>query len=168
MPLDPSVGGLPLPVALPTVTDVAHTIQLALAPVFLLTGVGAFLNVCTGRLARIVDRARDITPKIRVTKGAEHDRLLDELRVLDRRMGIVDRAILLSVVSAGLVCLVVILLFGSEVIGRSFGRTIALLFIASMLCQVLAFATFIVEIRLSARTIRISKDLLLHEAAEDG
>lgn len=158
---------VPTALPIPMVSDVAHIIQLALAPVFLLTGVGAFLNVCTGRLARIVDRARDITPEIVASRGAEHDRLVEELRILDRRMGIVDTAILLSVVSAGLVCLVVVFLFAAEVMERGFGRTIALLFIGSMLCQVGAFATFIVEIRLSHRTIRISKDLLFHKADSD-
>jgi len=153
---------------IPAVSDVAHIIQLALAPVFLLTGVGAFLNVCTGRLARIVDRARAITPLIPELRGDEHDRLLEELRILDRRMGVVDTAILLSVTSACLVCLVVVLLFASEVVGHSFARTIALLFMASMLSQAVAFATFILEIRLSARAIRISKDLLLHEAEDGG
>lgn len=159
---------VPPALPIPLVSDVAHIIQLALAPVFLLTGVGSFLNVCTGRLSRIVDRARDITPDIVATRGREHDRLVEELRVLDRRMGIVDTAILLSVVSAGLVCLVVVMLFAAEVAGRGFGRTIALLFIASMLCQAGAFATFIVEIRLSRRTIRVSKDLLFHRAENDG
>ncbi|HEX7822997.1 MAG TPA: DUF2721 domain-containing protein [Sphingobium sp.] len=152
--------GLPIP----PVSDVAHIIQLALAPVFLLTGVGAFLNVCTGRLARIVDRARVISPLILTGRGAEHDRLVNELRVLDRRMGIVDIAILLSVISAGLVCLVVVLLFAAEVIGRPLGTVIALFFIASMLCQAAAFASFILEIRLSARTIRIHDELLFHKA----
>lgn len=152
---------------IPAVSDVAHIIQLALAPVFLLTGVGAFLNVCTGRLARIIDRARTITPRIPRLKGREHDQLLEELRILDRRMGVVDTAILLSVISACLVCLVVVLLFASEVVGHSFSRTIALLFIGSMLCQAFAFATFIVEIRLSAGAIRISKELLRHEVEEN-
>lgn len=152
---------------IPAVSDVAHIIQLALAPVFLLTGVGAFLNVCTGRLARIVDRSRVIAPEIRASRGATHDRLLDELRLLDRRMGVVDTAILLSVVSACLVCLVVVLLFASEVVGHSFARTIALLFMASMLCQAGAFGTFIVEIRLSSGAIRISKDLLLHSPEDE-
>ncbi|MET0136794.1 MAG: DUF2721 domain-containing protein [Sphingobium sp.] len=151
-------------IPIPPVTDVAHIIQLALAPVFLLTGVGAFLNVCTGRLARIIDRARAISPLILTTQGREHDLLVNELRVLDRRMGIVDTAILLSVISAGLVCLVVVLLFASEVIGRPLGTVIALLFIASMLSQFAAFASFIVEIRLSARIIRITEDLLYHRA----
>lgn len=161
------MSAVPTVLPIPVVSDVAHIIQLALAPVFLLTGVGSFLNVCTGRLARIVDRARDITPRIVTSRGPEHDRLLEELRILDRRMVVVDTAILLSVLSAGLVCLVVVFLFAAEVIGSGFGRTIALLFIASMLCQVAAFATFIVEIRLSRRTIRISKDLLFHEAERE-
>ncbi|HEX7873611.1 MAG TPA: DUF2721 domain-containing protein [Sphingobium sp.] len=151
---------------IPAVSDVAHIIQLALAPVFLLTGVGAFLNVCTGRLARIIDRARVITPQIEKLVGSKHDELVEELRILDRRMGVVDTAILLSVVSACLVCLVVVMLFASEVVGRGFGRTIALLFIGSMLCQAGAFATFIVEIRLSARSIRVKQEWLFHKADE--
>ncbi|MFT3966261.1 MAG: DUF2721 domain-containing protein [Sphingobium sp.] len=158
---------MPNALPIPMVSDVAHIIQLALAPVFLLTGVGAFLNVCTGRLARIIDRARVISPQIERLTGTAHDRLVEELRVLDRRMGVVDMAILLSVISACLVCLVVVLLFASEVIDHSFGRTIALLFIASMLCQAGAFATFIVEIRLASRIIRINKDLLSHQAKDD-
>lgn len=152
---------------IPPVSDVAHIIQLALAPVFLLTGVGAFLNVCTGRLARIIDRARVISPMILTGRGQEHDRLVEELRVLDQRMGIVDIAILLSVISAGLVCLVVVLLFAAEVVGRPLGTVIALFFIASMLSQAAAFASFILEIRLSARTIRINDELLFHKVAED-
>ena len=51
-----------LPAAAPQVSEVAHTIQLAVAPIFLLAGVGAFLNVCAGRLSRIVDRARSLEP----------------------------------------------------------------------------------------------------------
>ena len=48
----------------PEVSQVANTIQLAVAPIFLLAGVGAFLNVCAGRLSRIVDRARQLEPRI--------------------------------------------------------------------------------------------------------
>ena len=75
-----------LPIPLPPVADVAHIIQLALAPVFLLTGVGAFLNVCTGRLARVVDRSRQLAARIVATRGMEHDLLLDEIRILDQRI----------------------------------------------------------------------------------
>jgi hypothetical protein len=44
----------------PELTHLAQIIQLAVAPVFLLAGLGAFLNVCAGRLARIIDRARQL------------------------------------------------------------------------------------------------------------
>ena len=122
------------------VTTVAHTIQLAVAPIFLLAGVGAFLNVCAGRLSRIVDRARGLEPRILDSRGGEHDRLIGEIRILDRRMGLVSQAIFLSVLSALLTCTVVALLFAAGLTGLSFGTAIALLFIAAMVAVALAFA----------------------------
>lgn len=58
-------------IPLPQVSLVSQTIQLALAPVFLLAGIGAFLNVCVGRLARIIDRARRVEEKILNSRGKE-------------------------------------------------------------------------------------------------
>ena len=84
----------------PSPTQVALTIQLAVAPIFLLAGVGAFLNVCAGRLSRIVDRARDLEPRILKTRGNEHARLIAQIRVLDRRVVLVSWAIFLAVLSA--------------------------------------------------------------------
>src|SRR5437763_17079327 len=82
-----------------SVTTVAEIVRLAVAPVFLLSGIGAFLNVCASRLSRIVDRSRDVEPKLLASRGAEHDRWLGELRVLDRRMSLVGWAISVSVLS---------------------------------------------------------------------
>ena len=96
-----------------SVTTVAQIIQLAVAPVFLLAGIGAFLNVCAGRLSRIVDRARQIEPLLLASRGGEHDRWLREIRVLDRRMALVSQAIFLSVLAAVLICAVVVLLFAA-------------------------------------------------------
>ena len=79
-----------------SVSTVAQVIQLAVAPVFLLAGIGAFLNVCAGRLSRIVDRARNIEPLLLASRGAEHARRLQEIRTLDRRMGMVSWAIFFS------------------------------------------------------------------------
>ena len=64
------------PTAPTSVTTVAQIIQLAVAPVFLFAGIGAFLNVCAGRLSRIVDRARNVEPMLLASRGAEHDRWL--------------------------------------------------------------------------------------------
>lgn len=148
------------------VLQVAQIIQLAVAPVFLLAGVGAFLNVCAGRLARIVDRARELEPRILDSRGTEHDRLLGELRVLDRRMGLVSRAIFLSVLSALLICAVVVLLFAASLTGAHFGTAVALLFIASMIAIGVGFAVFLVETRIGSRSVRIRTELLEHQADE--
>src|SRR6478609_1781712 len=97
-----------------TARQVAQIIQLAVAPVFLLAGVGAFLNVCASRLARIVDRARDITPRLLASRGSDHDDYVRDLRVLDRRMHMVSWAITVTVLSAVLICAVVVLLFAAS------------------------------------------------------
>jgi len=152
---------------LPQVSQVAQTIQLALAPVFLLAGIGAFLNVCTGRLARVIDRARKVEERVLVSRGKEHDRLVNEIRMLDRRMSVVNVSIFLSVASACAVCLVVILLFAGNLLGAHLGTPIAVLFSVSMMLQAAAFATFIQEIRLASRTIHIRNEVLYHQAEEE-
>ena len=148
------------------VHEVAQIIQLAVAPVFLLAGIGAFLNVCAGRLARIVDRARGLEPRILASSGDEHDRLIAELRVLDRRMGLVSQAIFLCVLAALLICAVVVLLFAGSLIGAQLGTAIALLFIASMISIGVGFAVFLFETRIGSRSVRIRSELLEHQAEE--
>ena len=115
------------------VSEIAEIVRLAVAPVFLLAGIGAFLNVCAGRLARIVERARALEPRLLGSRGDEHDRILQGIRVLDRRMGLVSAAISLAVLSAVLTCAVVVLLFAGSLLKAEFGTTIALLFIACVL-----------------------------------
>lgn len=101
------------------------------------------------------------------SRGAEHDRWLAEIRILDRRMALVSRAIFLSVLAAVLTCAVVILLFAASLTGAHFGTAIALLFIASMLAVGLAFGVFLVDTRLGSRAVRIRSELLAHEAKDD-
>lgn len=138
-----------------------------MAPIFLLAGVGAFLNVCAGRLSRIVDRARDLETRILKTRGLEHDRLIAQIRILDRRMKLVSRAIFLAVLSAILTCAVVVLLFATGLTGVSFGTPIAILFIATMVATGGGFFVFLIETRLGARAVRISSDILQHKAGAD-
>ena len=149
-----------------SVTTVAEIIQLAVAPVFLLAGIGAFLNVCAGRLSRIVDRARHVEPLLLGSRGAEHDRWLNDLRVLDRRMALVSHAIFLTGLAAVLICLVVVLLFAAGLTNAHYGTEIALLFIASMVAIGLGFAVFLVETRVAARAVRIRSELLEHAPEE--
>ncbi|HEU0309909.1 MAG TPA: DUF2721 domain-containing protein [Sphingomicrobium sp.] len=155
---------------LPTTPDLrylAQIIQLAVAPVFLLAGLGAFLNVCAGRLARIVDRARRLEPRIFESRGEEHDRLIGEVRLIDRRIKVVNAAIFASVLAAVLISAVVILLFAAFLSGYRFGTLVALLFIAAMLATAAGFAIFLHETRLATRSVRIGAHILEHEVKED-
>lgn len=147
---------------LPQVAHVAQTIQLSIAPVFMLAAIGAFLNVCAGRLARVVDRARALGPQVFVATGDEHDRMVLELRILDQRIRIINNALLASVVSATLVCLLIMLLFASELGGGILNRTIAILFISAVGALAAAFILFIREIMLAARSLRVEPHILLH------
>jgi hypothetical protein len=153
---------------LPTTPDstfqVAQIIQLAVAPVFLLAGIGAFLNVCALRLARIVDRARTVQRMVLETRGSEHDEAVREIRVLDRRMWLVSWAIFLTVLSAVLVCAVVVLLFAGGLTGAHVGTAISVLFIVSMVSLALGFALFLFETRLALRNVRIGRHILEHRS----
>lgn len=149
-----------------SVTTVADVVRIAVAPVFLLSGIASFVNVCTSRLSRIVDRSRDLEPKLLASRGAEHDRWLGELRVLDQRMRLVSWAISLSVLSAVLICTVVVLLFGANLMRVHVGAAIAWLFIGSMVAIGVGFAIFLVETRVGSRAVRVRSELLQHTVDE--
>ena len=149
-----------------SVNTVAETVRLALAPVFLLSGIGAFLNVLASRLSRIVDRSRDVEPQLLASRGAEHDRWLEGLKTLDRRMSLINWATGLTVTSAVLTCLVVVLLFAANLTGTHLGNAIAVLFMASMLTIGAGFAVFLAETTVAARAVRVRTDLLQHSAED--
>ena len=149
-----------------SVVTVAEIVRLALAPVFLLSGIGAFLNVLASRLSRIVDRSRDIEPRLLASRGEEHDRWIADLKVLDRRMKLISWATGLSVTSAVLTCIVVVLLFAANLKGTRLGTEIAWLFMASMLAIGAGFAVFLIETTIAARAVRIRSELLQHQAEE--
>jgi hypothetical protein len=145
-----------------TVAAVADIVRLAVAPVFLLSGIAAFINVCASRLSRIVDRSRQIEPLLLQSRGADHDRWLGELTVVDRRMSLVSWAISLSVLSAVLICAVVVLLFSASLTRLHVAAAIAWLFIGSMVAIGLGFAIFLIETRVGSRAVRVRSELLQH------
>jgi len=151
----------------PALTYLAQVIQLAVAPVFLLAGLGSFLNVCTGRLARIVDRARSMEPDLLASRGKEHDRLIAELHILDKRISIVNAAIFATVLAALIISAVVVLLFAGFLSSYKFGNAVALLFIAAMVSTATGFAIFLFETRMATRTMRVRANVLEHRADQD-
>ena len=144
----------------PVLSTVAETISTAIAPVFLLAGIGSFLNVLTGRLSRVIDRVRSLEDLHPTASAAARDRYVRELRLLDRRMRVLNRGLMLSVASAVAICVVVALLFVAELMHFPFGRYVAVLFIFAMAMLTLGFVAFMVEVRLSLRATRIRRELI--------
>lgn len=136
--------------------DVAHIIQLAVAPVFLLSGVGVTLGLFVTRIARIVDRARVLEAKaIHSPQEAEDLRL--DLEVLARRARYINTSITLGTISGVLVTLCVVMLFASAFITVKLAGVIAVVFVAAMLTLTSALLVFLVEVRLSTATLRFGK-----------
>jgi hypothetical protein len=128
--------------------DIVHLIQSAVAPVFLLSGVGVTLGVLTNRLARVVDRARLLEQQ------AESDSTSASLRVLARRAHYINIAIALCAVSALLVSLVVMTLFASAFISVNLSVAVAVLFVLAMICLTASFGVFLLEVRLSVAALQ--------------
>ena len=137
---------------------VADTIRVAVAPVFLLSGIGVILSVLAGRLARVVDRARAFNDLSREAIFGDGN-LVAELDLLPNRISLINRAILLSVASELAVSLVVALLFVSSLADFHLGIAIAVTFIMSMLLLMGSVVYFLIEVRLSLRLLYIACDL---------
>ena len=138
---------------------IAGNIQFAIAPVFLIAGVGALLNVMTSRLARVVDRGRALEQALAEPGGeAMREAHLAELAGLDTRMRRINRAILLSTFSCLLTCLVIVALFAGELIRADLSTAIATLFIAAMLALIAGLIAFLGGIAFATRFLRIARE----------
>jgi hypothetical protein len=133
-------------------TDISRVIQLAVAPVFLLTAIATMINALNSRLGRIVDRRRVVQERLqtRVDHDAEMAKL--EIRMLVRRSRLVYYAIFGAVLSALLVCLVVAGAFLGALLGADLARGVAALFIAAMLAMIGALGLFLREVFLAVRS----------------
>ncbi|MEW6513232.1 MAG: DUF2721 domain-containing protein [Pseudomonadota bacterium] len=137
------------------IASVSHVIQLAVAPVFLLTGVGAILSVLINRLARVVDRFRVLERELPQVGDAVLPALRVEMDRLSLRARMINWAIGLCVICALLVCLVIALLFLSSVIGSNLSTFISILFILSMLALVAGLLCFLREVTLARSSIHV-------------
>jgi hypothetical protein len=134
---------------------VAHAIQLAVAPVFLLTGIASILAVMTNRLNRVIDRARVLEERLERASPESLASLRADLAVLSRRAKLNGRAITLCTTTALLVCIVIAILFLSAFLRFDATIPVALLFILAMFCFFLGLVYFLREIYLATMTLRI-------------
>lgn len=142
-------------------TNIAQAVSLALAPIFLLAGIGALLNVMTARLGRVVDRARHIEGLLEAGEGLDETRRhRSELKALGQRITAANRAIYATTASALLVCFVVALLFVEQLTPIAVTTVVAVLFIATMTMLVIGLGFFLREISVANRSLRVRTDLL--------
>jgi Protein of unknown function (DUF2721) len=131
------------------IPTVAHVIQLAVAPVFLLTGIGAILSVLSGRLGRVIDRYRVLD----VMRGEERAARETEMGTLLRRARWIHLAITLCTICALLVCIVIAALFIGSELGKDSSTVIAVLFTGAMLAMIIGLMCFLREIAIATGTI---------------
>lgn len=144
--------------------EIAQVIQLAVAPVFLLTGIAGFLSVLSHRLSRVVDRTRNVDRSIHEAGLADHQELLRmEAKVLGQRTQIINWAIRLSVGSALIICVVVMCLFIGDVALFKLGTFIAYLFVAAMILVILSLLLLLFEVSISTRNLQHGIEHLLVE-----
>jgi hypothetical protein len=134
---------------------VAHTIQLAVAPVFLLTGIGAILAVMTNRLGRIIDRARILEEKLENASPNLETVFRTDLAILSRRAKLINRGITLCTTTALLICTVIAVLFLSAFFRFDTTVPVAVLFVAAMASFFLGLLWFLKEIHLATTNLRI-------------
>jgi len=139
---------------------IAHTIQLALAPVFLLVAIGNIMNILSQRLGRIVDRSRHLQQRHSETTGDEHDIVVREMRFIDRRIGMIGRAMLLLVISGITVGVVVAMLFLGEFMAVDLEGLAAGAFLLAIALLMGALLQFFKETREAAAALRIPEEFL--------
>ena len=127
------------------IETIAHVIQLAVAPVFLLTGIGAMLSVMTNRPGRIVDRARALEVVVLRDAQDRHATHL-ELLCLSRRARLISVSISLCTLTALLVSSVIAILFLGSFVTFDASMVVALLFVTAMLAFIVALLFFLREV----------------------
>lgn len=137
-------------------TGLLAVIQAAIAPVVLISGVGLLLLTLSGRLGRIVDRTRLVAAELKSVD--EHDRagLLHQLNVLRHRARLIRLALTLSATAVALVGLVITLLFLGQIYPWHVTLVCTVLFVAALLCVVVAMFVFVRELTESLVALELS------------
>lgn len=151
----------------PGISGIAHIIQLAIAPVFLLAGLGSLINVVATRLARVVDRVRKLEADLPEADEDLREVELRELAVLDRRITLCHWSVGLCTAAALLICLVVMILFIANLVALHFAIPVSLLFIAAMASVTLGLSLFLLEVTIATRFVRVNEKFLMRRRPRD-
>lgn len=144
---------------------IAQTIQLALAPVFALVAIGNILNLLSTRLGRVVDRSRVLQDRYANTLGAEHDIVVLEIRLIDRRIKLIGRAVLFLVLSGLSIGLTVALLFVQGITHVPLQNFAAASFTLAITLLMGGLVLFLIETRAASEALRIPEEYLERDRA---
>src|SRR5687768_15617714 len=134
--------------------EISGVIQLAVAPVFMLTAVGTIIAALNIRLGRAVDRRRDLEEKLPRMQHAEIGSARQELEVIARRIRFVYFSILFAVISGLFICLLIAVAFLAAFVATDLTRTIGAMFALAVLALIVALLLFLREIFLAVSTPR--------------
>ncbi len=148
----------------PTTGIIAHAIQLSIAPVFLLTGIGGLLGVMANRLARVIDRARKVEGGWRDMDAAARAAAFEEMHGLEKRRRVISWAINFCTTAALFICLCIVTLFVEEFFGRNLKWFAGALFVTAMLALICGLSCFLREVYLATHTTGI--DLERYDSPE--
>lgn len=132
------------------VFDITRAIQLAIAPVFLLTAIGTLINALMGRLGRSVDRRRKLEELLSAFEGETRASMERELEVLAQRIRLVLGAMAAAVFSALLVCLLIGTAFLGAFVSLDLARPVAALFVLAIVALTVCLLAFLREVFLAA------------------
>lgn len=137
------------------VPSIASVIQLAIAPVFMLTAIGSFLGVITNRLARAVDRARELEQDIGGLQAEPLQLAKEELYVISRRARWTNRAITCCTICALLICFEISALFGGAFLAMDVSIVAGWLFVLALIALTVGLLSFLREIFLATHHLHI-------------
>jgi len=134
-------------------TSIVHAIELAVAPVFLVSGVSGMLAVLTHRLSRIIDRARLLEAAL--VSPLANDEMHAELKALTHRAKLINRAISLATTCALMICAVITVLFLGAFAGFDASILVGVVFMVALVALMGSLFSFLREVQVAIRSMRI-------------
>lgn len=148
--------------------DVAHVIQVALAPAFLLTALATLLNVFSTRLGRVADKVDAAAATVLGADPTEVERISRQLSYLRRRSFVLDVAVVLASLGGIMTGIAVLTLFVGALRDAATASVLFACFGAALVCTVAAVAAFLVEILMAGRGVRHEVDRQKEQAGDLG
>jgi len=136
-------------------TDLVPILQMAIGPVILISGVGLLLLSMTNRLARAIDRARDLSEELRTADPSERPRLAAQLKIISRRGGLLRMSIILGAVSVLLAGVLILMLFLAALFRWDIPGLVIIVFAGCLLSLIASLAVFISDINLSLSALAL-------------